>query len=72
MGKIQSKLKYDELSDLQSVTHFDVDEIRVWYKGFSKDCPNGRVNKDDFKKMYGDIYPQGDVSVFAEMLFRCL
>ncbi|KAK0550397.1 Calcium-binding protein NCS-1 [Tilletia horrida] len=70
MGKSQSKLSPEELADLQKITYFDRKELQQWWKGFSKDCPTGVLDKPEFCRIYKQFFPFGDPTAFAEYVFN--
>ncbi|RUP48035.1 calcium-binding protein NCS-1 [Jimgerdemannia flammicorona] len=70
MGKAQSKLSQEQLTELQKCTYFEKKELQQWYKGFLKDCPSGVLDKTEFQKIYKQFFPFGDPSKFAEYVFN--
>ena len=70
MGKAHSKIPPSELQDLARRTYFDVEELKQWYTAFSRDCPTGRLTKDQFIELYKNFYETVDASKFAEHVFR--
>ncbi|KHO11622.1 Anaphase-promoting complex, subunit CDC26 [Metarhizium robertsii ARSEF 23] len=72
MGKSQSKLSQEQLTELQNSTHFDKKELQQWYKGsgFLKDCPSGMLSKEEFQKIYRQFFPFGDPTSFADYVFN--
>jgi len=70
MGKSQSKLTQEQLTELQKNTYFKQKELQAWYKGFLKDCPSGQLNKTEFSRIYKQFFPFGDPSQFADYVFN--
>ncbi|XP_022247071.1 frequenin-1-like [Limulus polyphemus] len=70
MGKKHSKLKSEVVETLAKDTYFTEKEIRQWYKGFLKDCPDGQLTEQGFLRIYKQFFPQGDPATFASLVFR--
>ncbi|KAI6191135.1 hypothetical protein M3Y97_00195100 [Aphelenchoides bicaudatus] len=70
MGKPNSKLKSEQVKNLAKQTYFTEKEIRQWYKGFVRDCPNGMLTEAGFQKIYKQFFPQGDPTQFASFVFK--
>ena len=44
-------------------------EVRRLYRAFKQDCPTGIVDEDTFKDVYDKIFPLGDASQYAHLVF---
>lgn len=73
-GNIQTlkQIRYTpkSLDYFTTVTSFTRQELKVLYRNFKNDCPNGYVNEETFKSIYGQFFPLGDVNNYAHFLFR--
>ena len=48
---------------------FITGEVRALYRSFKQECPNGIVNEETFKEVYEKIFPLGDASRYAHLVF---
>lgn len=58
------------LEDLCRQTKFTRQEIRVMYRGFKQECPDGVVQEDAFKDIYAKFFPHGNSSLYAHYVFK--
>ncbi|KAK7861649.1 hypothetical protein R5R35_006566 [Gryllus longicercus] len=58
------------LEDLCRQTKFTRQEIRVMYRGFKQECPEGVVHEDSFKDIYAKFFPHGNSSLYAHYVFK--
>ena len=62
MGAKKSKMSPEMTSKLLDQTKFTEQELRQWYKGFMKDCPSGKLSKEEFSSIYRQFFPTGRFS----------
>ncbi|XP_033215740.1 Kv channel-interacting protein 2 [Belonocnema kinseyi] len=58
------------LDELLRQTKFSRQEIRVMYRGFKQECPEGVVHEDSFKDIYAKFFPHGNSSIYAHYVFK--
>lgn len=58
------------LKELEQNTVFTDAQIREWYAGFMKDCPEGHLPVSEFKKIYASLFPNGDATEFSTHIAR--
>ena len=52
--------KKNSKQNCKNVTYrYDETTITEWYKGFRQDCPDGKLNKELFKRIYSKCFPAG-------------
>ena len=64
------RLSKEYLDFLSRNTHYEEDTISEWYRGFRKDCPDGKLTPNDFMKIYSQWFPMGRTSHFCDHVFR--
>ena len=73
MGNTDGKLNSKELETLRIDTEFTDNELKEWYqwyRGILLDMPNGRMDVEEFKKIYNRMFPSGVDDKYAEHVFR--
>ncbi|XP_044190710.1 recoverin-like [Thunnus albacares] len=58
------------LEDLKLNTKFSETEIVQWYENFKKQCPTGRISKEEFQSIYSKFFPDSDANTYAQHVFR--
>jgi len=59
-----------DLQELLTITKFTKQEIKMMYRGFKQECPNGCVNEDTFKEIYENFFPYGNATTYAHHVFK--
>ncbi|XP_008329092.1 visinin-like [Cynoglossus semilaevis] len=71
MGNTKSSAVSKEiLEDLKLKTKFSETEIVQWYENFQRQCPSGRISKEDFQNIYSKFFPDSEVNSYAQHVFR--
>ena len=66
-GKYLSQADFDFCV---SHTKFDEAEILRWFKGFRNECPKGHLARDHLNRLFMQVFPAGNGTVFTNNIFR--
>jgi len=67
-----SRYKPHDLEQMSLETKFSKSEVKFLYRAFKTECPNGIIDEDTFKEVYEKIFPMGDASKYAQIVFRAI
>uniref|UniRef100_A0A8C5R8D5 Recoverin n=1 Tax=Leptobrachium leishanense TaxID=445787 RepID=A0A8C5R8D5_9ANUR len=71
MGNSKSgALSREILEELQLNTKYTQEELCTWYQSFLKECPTGRISKQQFEDIYSKFFPDADPKSYAQHVFR--
>lgn len=71
MGNTKSGAVSKEiLEELKLNTKFSETEIVQWYENFKRQCPTGRISKEEFQAIYSRFFPDSDAQTYAQHVFR--
>ncbi|KAF5901821.1 recoverin-like, partial [Clarias magur] len=71
MGNSKSSaLSKEILEDLKMNTKYSEAELSSWYTTFLKECPSGRITKEQFEGIYASFFPDADPTAYARHVFR--
>lgn len=71
MGNSKSgALSKEILEELQLNTKFTEEELCSWYQSFLKECPSGRITRQEFQSIYAKFFPEADPKAYAQHVFR--
>lgn len=71
MGNTKSSALSKELLDeLKSNTKYSESELCTWYQSFLKECPGGKISKQQFEGIYASFFPNADPTEYARHVFR--
>ena len=64
-----SRYKPNDLEEMAKDTKYSKDEVKFLYRAFKQECPNGIIDKETFKDVYGKIFPLGDSTKYSQRVF---
>lgn len=71
MGNTKSSaLSKELLEELKSNTKYSEAELCTWYQSFLKECPSGKISKEQFEGIYASFFPNADPTAYARHVFR--
>ena len=66
------RYKPSGVEQISDQTKFTKSEVKFLYRAFKTECPNGIIDEDTFKEVYEKIFPLGDASKYAMIVFRAI
>uniref|UniRef100_A0A8B9USM5 Recoverin n=1 Tax=Anas zonorhyncha TaxID=75864 RepID=A0A8B9USM5_9AVES len=71
MGNSRSgALSREVLAELRASTRYSEEELCRWYEGFQRQCPDGRIRRAEFERIYGTFFPNSEPQGYARHVFR--
>jgi hypothetical protein len=66
------RFKPSSVEEISRETTFTKSEVKFLYRSFKQECPNGIIDEDRFKVVYENIFPLGDASKYAHLVFQSI
>ena len=66
------RYKPTSVDEMAKETKFTRSEVKFLYRAFKQECPNGIIDEDTFKEVYENIFPLGDASKYAHLVFHSI
>ena len=66
------RYKPSSVEEISKETKFTESEVKFLYRSFKQECPNGIIDEDRFKEIYENIFPLGDASKYAHLVFHSM
>ena len=60
------------VDQLARETKYSTKEVKFLYRAFKQECPTGISNEETFKEIYQTLFPLGDSSKYASLVFRSI
>eukprot|EP00092_Neocalanus_flemingeri_P002298 GFUD01002453.1.p1 GENE.GFUD01002453.1~~GFUD01002453.1.p1 ORF type:complete len:235 (+),score=54.74 GFUD01002453.1:42-746(+) len=66
------RYKPDTVEQMALETKFTKEEVKSLYRAFKQECPTGISDEDTFKDVYQKIFPLGESSKYAHLVFNSI
>ena len=60
------------INKMAEETGYSVTEVKFLYRAFKQECPTGISSEEKFKDIYQKLFPLGDSSKYARLVFRSI
>ncbi|XP_075239142.1 A-type potassium channel modulatory protein KCNIP1-like isoform X2 [Convolutriloba macropyga] len=60
------------LKHLASTSGFSEEQLKILYRGFKQECPNGYLTETRLKNVMTQLFPFGDSSAYSKSLWRAI
>ena len=57
------------VQEIVATTRFSTEKVKFLYRNFKQVCPTGISNKETLKEVFKNIYPIGDSTKYAHLVF---
>lgn len=64
------QINEQEKSNLESQTHYTLEEIKDMCETFMSEYPSGKLTMEDLLTLYGNCYPRGNPAAFGQLMFQ--
>ena len=66
------RYKPDTVEQMALETKFSKEEVKSLYRAFKQECPTGISDEETFKDVYQKIFPLGESSKYAHLVFNSI
>ena len=66
------RYKPASLEEISAETKFTKSEVKFLYRSFKQECPNGIIDEERFKEVFENIFPLGDTTKYAHLVFHSI
>ena len=72
MQNVAQLICQSQVEEMAQETKFTKEEVKFLYRAFKQECPNGIIDEDTFKEVYAKIFPLGDATKYAHLVFTAI